>query len=678
MIKVSNNKKIAAIVVTYNRKELLKECINALLDQDYENCDVLVIDNASTDGTENYIAEEIKNKKVKYYNTGANLGGAGGFNYGMRKAVEEKYEYAWVMDDDCIVQKDTLEKLLIADGKIKEYGFLASKVLWGNKEVCKMNIQKKDLFHQVSEEEYQKNDYQKIIMSTFVSFFIKTAVIKEIGLPIKEFFIWADDLEYSRRISKKYECYLIKDSIVNHKTKTNIGSNIAIDSEEKLNRYEYAYRNEMYLMRREGLVGRLYMFIKKRIHIYRVHKAKPTELKKRIRIIKDSIKKGKKFNPKIEYVFDCPIRVLQMFGEPLSTGGQESAIMNLYRHIDRNRVQFDFFTPFYNDNLKLREEIESLGGNVFFCDKKFESIFRKHYFVKGTKEFFSEHNYEIVHINSGSIYELAVGAKIAKKQGVKKVIVHSHSTGMDNIKHKLSKWSCKKLFKKYPDKFIGCSQIAGEWKFPDEIVKNQNIYSILKNGIDLEKFRYDSNIRKKYRQDLNVDNKKVIINVGRLSFEKNQKYLIEVMRELVKKDNSFALFIVGQGMLENELVSKIEEYGLSEYIKLLGKRSDIPELLCASDIFAFPSLWEGSPVSTVEAQATGIPVICSTNVTEEAKIIDSFTWCEIDKKPIEWAERIINIYNEFNNKRKDESKVLKTFGFDAKDTANRLEEVYIK
>ena len=108
MIKVSNNKKIAAIVVTYNRKELLKECINALLDQDYENCDVLVIDNASTDGTENYIAEEIKNKKVKYYNTGANLGGAGGFNYGMRKAVEEKYEYAWVMDDDCIVKRDTL------------------------------------------------------------------------------------------------------------------------------------------------------------------------------------------------------------------------------------------------------------------------------------------------------------------------------------------------------------------------------------------------------------------------------------------------------------------------------------------------------------------------------------------------------------------------------------------
>ena len=119
MAKVSKEKNVAAVIVTYNRKELLKECIEALLKQNYKKCDVLVIDNASTDGTKSYIEELLKNKRVIYKNTGANLGGAGGFNYGMKEAYNLGYEYIWVMDDDCIVHNDSLEELLIADKKLK-------------------------------------------------------------------------------------------------------------------------------------------------------------------------------------------------------------------------------------------------------------------------------------------------------------------------------------------------------------------------------------------------------------------------------------------------------------------------------------------------------------------------------------------------------------------------------
>ena len=128
---MGQDKKVMAVVVTYNRKELLKESIKALLEQDYNNCHILIVDNASTDGTKEFIEEEIQNSKVNYVNTGANLGGAGGFNFGMKKAHELGCEFIWLMDDDCIVHKDSLTELINADKELNgNYGFLSSKVLW--------------------------------------------------------------------------------------------------------------------------------------------------------------------------------------------------------------------------------------------------------------------------------------------------------------------------------------------------------------------------------------------------------------------------------------------------------------------------------------------------------------------------------------------------------------------
>ncbi len=305
MKKVSNNdintnKKIMAIVVTYNRKELLKECINALLNQSYKNCDILIVDNASTDGTKEYIENEMKNKRVHYVNTGANIGGAGGFNYGMKEAYKLGCTYMWLMDDDCIVHEDSLEQLLKADSELNgEYGFLASKVLWKDNQVCKMNIPRITLSKKVQD---FNSDMVNICMATFVSLFVKSEVVKLVGLPIKEFFIWSDDLEYTRRISKKYKCYLINKSIVTHKSNTNIGSDISKDSIDRLDRYGYCYRNETYLYRHEGAKGRIYAFLKFGLHIFRVLKSKNKDKTRRIKVICNGVKKGLKFNPKIEYL----------------------------------------------------------------------------------------------------------------------------------------------------------------------------------------------------------------------------------------------------------------------------------------------------------------------------------------------------------------------------------------
>ena len=294
------DKSVIAVVVTYNRKELLKESINALIHQNYQNCRILVIDNNSTDGTREYIDELVDDKKVIYVNTGSNLGGAGGFNYGIRKAAEIGADFVWVMDDDCIVHKHTLDNFIIADKKInKEYGFLSSKVLWIDGAVCTMNVQRKTLTKNVED---FKTSIVPVTMASFVTLFIPMERVHEFGLPIKDFFIWTDDWEYTRRLSRYYPCYLVNKSVVTHKSANNIGASIETDTDDRLDRYNYLYRNDMYLYRREGIKGIGYEIPRLTAHIIRVLKSDCNKKMTRIKIIIKATLKGIRFNPDIEYV----------------------------------------------------------------------------------------------------------------------------------------------------------------------------------------------------------------------------------------------------------------------------------------------------------------------------------------------------------------------------------------
>lgn len=295
-------KSVAAVVVTYNRKVLLKEAIDALLAQSSPEADVLVVDNASTDGTKEYIADYIAQDKIIYINTGENLGGAGGFNFGMRQACEAGYKYIWIMDDDAIVKKNALEELLNADHLLKgNYGYLSSAVFWTDGKPCVMNRPKliKDWTNDL---EYLADGLVRTYYSTFVSFFVKASTVDELGLPIKDFFIWGDDVEYSNRLSKKYPCYVVGKSKVIHKTKDNNGSNIAKEQGDRIDRYKFAYRNECVIARENGMKGRLRQFAKVNYNILRViFTRNPHKLKKLSVILSASIR-GIFFRPKIEYV----------------------------------------------------------------------------------------------------------------------------------------------------------------------------------------------------------------------------------------------------------------------------------------------------------------------------------------------------------------------------------------
>lgn len=294
--------RIAAVVVTYNRKELLLQCIQHLLTQQGAVCDVLVVDNASTDGTAQAL-EQMTSPRLFYRNTGENLGGAGGFNFGIKWAAEAGYDYVWIMDDDTLPQPDALVQLWNAHERLNgQYGFLSSVVLWKDGKECRMNRQKikKSFYEHVELLQY---GIVQIEQATFVSLFFPISVIQKVGLPIREYFIWGDDIEYTRRISVRNEipCYMAGKSIVIHMMQNNTGSNIATDVPERIERYRYAFRNENYTYRQEGLRGVAYYLAKCGLNLIRIITQAKSHRLKRIGVLLGSMVRGIAFCPKVEF-----------------------------------------------------------------------------------------------------------------------------------------------------------------------------------------------------------------------------------------------------------------------------------------------------------------------------------------------------------------------------------------
>jgi GT2 family glycosyltransferase len=291
-------KDIAAVVVTHNRRALLARCVECLLRQTWPGLDIWIIDNASTDGTADMLAPMIADGRVRYANTGGNLGGAGGFEYGLRLAAEQDYEYAWVMDDDAMPEPTALAALMRAADELGEFGFLSGKVLWTDGSICRMNVQRDLKLHIIA-------DFTPARIpcgaATFVSLLVPVRVVREVGLPIGAFFIWADDLEYTRRISLKYPCWVVTDSVTVHCCATNNGGNIATDTADRIPRYRYAYRNEVVLYRREGLRGAIHLLLRTPLHIARVLLKSDGHRLERIRVIIGGTLEGLSFRPPIRY-----------------------------------------------------------------------------------------------------------------------------------------------------------------------------------------------------------------------------------------------------------------------------------------------------------------------------------------------------------------------------------------
>lgn len=291
--------RVAAVVVTYNRLPLLQQCLRALAAQSAHLEAIWVIDNASTDGTQTAV-QAMHLENLVYRNTGKNLGGAGGFAYGVKETAMAGYDALWLMDDDTIPEPEALQNLLECDRKLEgKYGWLSSRALAPDGTDQPMNRQRKTPYTDV--EGYTENQVPAV-MASFVSLFLRTDIVKKFGIPIADFFIWSDDWEYTRRISKELPCYVASESRVVHAMKNPGTVNIATDVPARWERYRYFYRNDVVLYRREGMRGWLWLLAKDLWHTVQVVLDSRGSRCARISIIWKGFAEGVRYRPRISYL----------------------------------------------------------------------------------------------------------------------------------------------------------------------------------------------------------------------------------------------------------------------------------------------------------------------------------------------------------------------------------------
>ncbi len=666
--------KVGTVVVTHNRKELLLRSIHALLEGKQEGQLIFIIDNASDDGTKEAIAPFVDNQTVFYYPTGGNYGGSYGFNYGMKLAFRHGCDYAWLMDDDCIVRQDSLEKLLafLQQHTTETIGFLSSHVLWKDGSISLMNVQKTSLGHKITD--FTKD--QPIRIASFVSCLVNLKAAEEVGLPIKDFFVWGDDVEYTYRVSEKFPSYFVADSIVEHHSAVNSGVNIVTADADHLERYRYAYRNESYFYTKSKLAGKTYLFLKICLHTARILFKHCNHKFRRLHYVYHYTFEGKRFHPHIEYVFssDKKINVLEMFGEPLSYGGQEAFFLNSYRCFQDKNIHYTFATPFYADNAGLKAVAADRGDEVIAFNYRFQSPFRKRSFACALKQILKKNSFDVVHLSSGSTYVLAKGAKLAKKRGAKKVIVHSHAPGFNNFKYRLAKKYADPRLTRYADGYFACSVESATLKFPPAVVEKKK-YRILMNGVDLDRYHFNAEIRQTMREKLKLGNAFTLIHVGRFSPEKNQTFFLSILPQIQKAIPDFRFLMIGDGDSKQEFIDKITAMGLRDHFQFFEKVSNVNELLMAGDVYLMPSLYEGLSIALVEAESSGLPCLVSTNFQKEGLIVPFAIPLSLSD-PSAWVSAVLEQYKGLVWRREDATEIMKQHGFDVRVTAKALEDYY--
>lgn len=368
-------------------------------------------------------------------------------------------------------------------------------------------------------------------------------------------------------------------------------------------------------------------------------------------------------------IYKNPISVLQVVTH-MNRGGLESMLMNYYRAMDKDTIHFDFLTHRPASEKKdFDEEIESLGGRIYHLPRlnPFSIGYRK-----DLDSFFKEHKeeYDIIHVHQDCMSGLIL--KYAQKNGYKVRIAHSHNSMQDrNLKY-LIKVLYKRIIPRYSTALLACSIGSGRWMF------GHNHFDVLYNAIDCERFRFDKNKRDIVRTELNITDELVIGNVGRFSPQKNHCYLVNLFAEFHKTNAKSLLLLVGDGNEKEDIVNEIERLGISDSVILTGTRKDIPDLLMAMDVFIFPSLYEGLPVTLIEAQATGLPCVISDSITDEVILSKLIKKCRLDDSAEEWISAI-NDYKCITDVAREEfCDLVSNSNYNINRESKKLEEYYIK
>lgn len=367
------------------------------------------------------------------------------------------------------------------------------------------------------------------------------------------------------------------------------------------------------------------------------------------------------------------MNVLEVFGEPIASGGQESFVFNVLQNIDRTDLQIDFFTPYSCSNPYYEALIREYAGRLFCGNLSFRPGASRRNIILPLKKVLENEEYDAVHVHSGSISVLAYSSYTAHHCGVPNIIVHSHSTVIrDNLKYRLTKAYGAFFFHRYPTQFCACSKEAGACKFPNDITAGR--LQIVRNGIDLSCFAYNPLLRSEYRKKLGISENTLLIgHVGRFAQQKNHRFDLDILEELKKRtETDIRLLWIGEGELEEELRRMVTERNLQKEVIFGGVVMNVQDYLQAMDMFILPSLFEGLGIVGVEAQAAGLPVLVSDRVPQELALTDSVSFLSLNNPGL-WADAILNTGK---TRALENPEKLLAAGYDIRQTAAVVRKLY--
>ncbi len=376
--------------------------------------------------------------------------------------------------------------------------------------------------------------------------------------------------------------------------------------------------------------------------------------------IKKDIQKIKK--KKILIVTACDI----------SNGGVSVFLYNILSHIKCDELCIHIYFPGEIISQAMADKFSELGIVLYIggCSSG-DSVREIAY--KDLECLASSNNYDVIHSNSGKVWINYYSCYFGVKNNIPVRIVHSHSAMLPRKKAEVQKQddSYRQFILENATDFLACSVKAARWLFGE---KFQN-YTIFKNGIDLEKYEFNINTRKKYREELNLNNKFVVGHVGRFVKAKNHEFILKIFKEIIKRSSDCVLLMAGNGELLEDIKEKSISMGINSNCIFLGGRMDIPELLNAMDIFIFPSIFEGFGISLLEAQANGLPCLMSNKITEEVCLLKDTIMMPLENSEEFWAEQVLK-YKMLHKERKIYSQELREAGYSIEDSAGYLWKLY--
>lgn len=354
----------------------------------------------------------------------------------------------------------------------------------------------------------------------------------------------------------------------------------------------------------------------------------------------------------------------------LELGGSQSFVMELYRNIDRTKVQFDFVI-FEGWRGPLFDEIQELGGRIY-DSPKYNGINHIR-FISWWNRFFDSHpEYHVLHGHVRSVASIYL--PIAKKHRVFTVL-HSHSASNGDGCKSIAKALLQLPVRHIADYYMACSDDAGRWLFGEQVIHSKK-YSTIPNAINIKRFEYDIDVRDRMRKALGLEESLVIGHIGRFYDVKNHVFLLHVLSEVIRARKDVKLIFVGDGPLKSEIEDKCKEMHLLDYVVFTGNRIDTENFYQAMDIFVFPSKWEGLGIAAIEAQASGLPCVISEGVPKSVDVGAGLVKrVSLDLGVKSWANAVIN--TDTSNRQSRLSEV-KASGFDVKDNAYKMQMFYLK